>query len=225
MAIAGNITTVTLNGNYVDFAGNPIAGQIKFTLSEMLRNSLADQMVVPSTISVTLDTNGSFSVSLPSTDDPDMVPEFSYTVEEAFPKGRTYTITLPANTVGALNLADISPDPTLSEVYTGLIDSAVWNILKSNIDTLNSGVNQTQNTFPKSGEYWYIPAAYTSYTELNAAFASYSLLNAGSYPVNELDLVEEIAAADAARVSAAASASTVATITAGQLNALMLIGG
>jgi hypothetical protein len=225
MPIDASVTKITVTGNYVDFKGNAIAGQIKFTLSEMLRNSLADEMVVPSTISVTLDANGSFSVSLPSTNDPDMIPDFSYTVEEAFPKGRTYTILLPYDTAGSLNLADISPDPTLSETYVGLVDAGVWNSLENDIDTLDGSINQGANQFLKSGEYWYIPAAYSSYTELNAAFATYSLLNAGPYPVNELDLAEEIAAADAAASSAAASASTVVTLTAGRLNALLLIGG
>jgi len=225
MTIDASVTQVTVQGSYVNFEGNPIAGQIKFTLSDMLRNSLANQMIVPSTISVTLDSNGTFSVTLPSTNDTDVIPEFVYTVEEAFPNGRTYTVTLPANTVGNLNLADISPDPVITTDYVGLATEVPFAALEAQIDTLDGKINQSTNEFNKTGEYWYIPAAYSSYTQTNAAFASYTLLNAGPYPVSGSDLAVEVAAADAAAASAASSASSVASVANGQFNALLLIGG
>jgi len=62
MAIAATLTQITLVGTFKNYLGDAIAGQVQFTLSDMLRNSISDQMVVPSTIAVTLDSNGAFSV-------------------------------------------------------------------------------------------------------------------------------------------------------------------
>jgi hypothetical protein len=225
MAIDASVTQITVAGNYVDFLGNPIAGQIQFTLSDMLRNSLANQMVTPSTVFVTLDGNGSFSTSLPATNDPDMIPTFEYTVEEAFPKGRTYAISLPVATAGSLNLADISPAPTLDVTYVGLATEVPFAALETDIAALDALVNQSTNEFPLAGSYSYIPQSYASYTETNAAFATYTLLNAGPYPVSGADLAAEVAQADAARISAQASAATASASLSARLNPLLLIGG
>lgn len=225
MAIAGTVTQVALAGTFKNYLGDAIAGQVQFTLSDMLRNSLSDQMIVPSTVAVTLDSDGSFTTTLPSTDDADVIPEFEYTVEEAFPDGRTYTITLPAATTGTLNLADISPVPTIGTTYVGLVTEVPFATFEANLATFDALVNQAANTIPLAGEYWYIPAAYTDYTELNAAFATYTLLNAGPYPVSGSDLTAEVAEADASASSAASSAATVATIASGRFHPLLLIGG
>ena len=104
MALAGNVTLSTVEGTFVDFQGNPIAGQVKFTLDETLRNAIADQIIIPSTITVTLDATGSFSIQLPVTDDPDLAPQgFLYTLEESFAGGRTYEI--------GFSLADVTATP------------------------------------------------------------------------------------------------------------------
>ena len=182
-------------------------------------------MIVPSTIAVTLDSNGSFTTNLPSTNDTDVIPEFEYTVEEAFPDGRTYTITLPAATSGTLNLADISPVPTIPTTFVGLVLEVPFAQFEANLVTFDNLITQATNESPLSGEYWYIPAAYATYTEVNAAFATYTLLNAGSYPVSGSDLTDEVAEADASASSAAASAATVATIASGRFHPLLLIGG
>jgi hypothetical protein len=225
MAIDASVTQIDVAGNYVDFLGNPIAGQIQFTLSQMLRNSLANQMVAPSTVSITLDSNGSFSTTLPATNDPDLIPVFSYGVEEAFPNGRSYTITLPVASSGTLNLADISPAPVLSTTYIGLTTEVPFSALESNITALDAVIDQGNNEFPLSGSYAYIPQAYSSYSQVNSAFATYSLLNSGPYPVSGGDLAEEVAQADAARVSAQASATTASSTLSARLNPLLLIGG
>jgi len=225
MAIAATVTLVPLVGTFKNYLGDAIAGQVQFTLSDMLRNSLSDQMIVPSTIAVTLDSNGAFSTTLPSTNDSDVIPEFEYTVEEAFPDGRTYTIVLPAATVGTLNLADISPVPTIPTTYVGLVLEVPFAQFEANLATFDGLITQATNEVPLSGEYWYIPAAYATYTEVNAAFATYTLLNAGAYPVSGSDLTDEVATADASRVSAASSASSVATIATGRFHPLLLIGG
>lgn len=224
MTIDVSVTQVVVTGNYVDFTGAAIAGQIQFTLSEMLRNSLADEMVVPSTVFVTLDSNGSFSTSLPSTDDADIDTVFQYSVEEAFPKGRTYLLSLPAATVGSLDLADISPAPTIAVTFVGLVTEVPFATLEAAIAALDALILQSSNEFPL-GLYGNIPQSYATYTETNAAFATYTLLNSGPYPVFGGDLVAEVAAADTARVSAQASATTASNILSARLNPLLLIGG
>ncbi len=224
MAIDASVTQVNVTGNFVDFLGTAIAGQVQFTLSEMLRNSLADEMVVPSTVTVTLDSNGSFSTSLPATDDTDIIPNFTYSVEEAFPSGRTYTITLPAASAGALSLADISPLPTLSETYVGLATEVPFAALEALIAALDALITQATNEFPVN-KYWAINASYATYTQVNSAFATYTLLNSGSYPVSGSDMAEEVAQADAARVAAQASATSASNTLSARLNPLLLIGG
>ena len=68
-------------------------GQIRFSISEVLRNGTDDQMVAPSSVVVPLNASGSFSVAIPATNDPDVVPNpFLYTVEESFPNGRSYKL-------------------------------------------------------------------------------------------------------------------------------------
>lgn len=225
MAIDASVTQITVQGNYVDFLGNPIAGQIQFTLSAMLRNSLANQMIAPSTVFVTLDANGSFSTTLPATNDTDLIPIFVYTVEEAFANGRTYTISLPAASVGSLDLADISPAPTLAETFVGLATEVPFAQLEADIASLDALIDQSADEFPLSGTYGFIPHAFADYTETNAAFATYALLSAGPYPVSGSDLVAEVAQADAARISAQTSATAASNTLSARLNPLLLIGG
>ena len=99
MALASNVTLATVRGTFVDYQGNPIAGQVKFTMNTVLRNQLADQIIIPSTITVTLDTNGSFLTQLPISDDADLTPTgFTYAVEESFAGGRSYTLTFALST-------------------------------------------------------------------------------------------------------------------------------
>ena len=143
MALGANINTVTITGNYVDYEGNAIQGQVRFTLGDVLRSGIDDQMVAPSSVVVALSA-GAFTVTLPATNDPDVVPNpFTYTVEESFPGGRTYTISIPYDTAGSLDLADLSPTPTLSTNYVQLVDETTWSSLETNIDTLDGLINQT----------------------------------------------------------------------------------
>lgn len=95
MAIPSNVSLVKLTGEYVDYQGNAIAGSVRFTSSATVRDMLADTIIVSSTATGTLDSTGSFEVTLPATNDPDIADAFTYTVEEAFTGGRSYTITLP----------------------------------------------------------------------------------------------------------------------------------
>ena len=61
MALAPSLTTVQITGNYVDFEGNAIQGQVRFTLGDVLRNGTDDQMVAPSSVVVALSA-GAFKI-------------------------------------------------------------------------------------------------------------------------------------------------------------------
>ena len=225
MALAPSLTTVTVTGSYVNYEGTAIEGQIRFTLAEVLRNGTDDQLVAPSSVVVAL-SGGSFSVTLPATNDPDIVPNpFTYTVEESFVGGRTYTITIPYDTVGSLDLADLSPTPTLSTTYVQLIDQTSWNSLNTNINTLDGLIDQTTNTIPATGKYWYIGAGYDTYTALDIAFSSYTQLNAATYGLQGSDILGFVTSSQSYATQAANSATTAANNTAGTLNPLFLIGG
>lgn len=107
MAIPSNLSIVTVTGTYLDIAGNPIAGQVKFTPRAVLKNVTSNVILINSTITVTLDSNGFFSQILVATNDTDASPlNFTYFVEEAFIGGRSYDILLPASTP-IVDVADI----------------------------------------------------------------------------------------------------------------------
>jgi hypothetical protein len=225
MALGPNINTVTITGNYVDYEGNAIQGQIRFTLGDVLRSGIDDQMVAPSSVVVAL-SSGAFSVTLPATNDPDVVPNpFTYTVEESFPGGRTYTISIPYNTVGSLDLADISPTPTLSENFVQLVDETTWSGLESDIDTLDGLINQTTDRILASGKYWYIDAQFASYTALDAAYATYTALAAGTYELEGSDITQFVTDAETAESNAEASKNTAQNNDADTISPLLLIGG
>jgi len=225
MALAPSLTTVQITGNYVDFEGNAIQGQVRFTLGDVLRNGTDDQMVAPSSVVVALSA-GAFSVTLPATNDPDVVPvNFVYTVEESFPGGRTYTISVPYDTVGSLDLADLSPTPTLSDTFTQAIDQTSWTALEDDIDALNVEINQTTDKILASGKYWYIGSSYATYTALDTAFATYTALTAGTYSLDGDDISAFVTSAEAYEASAQASATTATNTATGTISPLLLIGG
>jgi hypothetical protein len=225
MALAPSLTTVSITGNYVDYEGNPIQGQVRFTLGDVLRNGTDDQMVAPSSVVVALSA-GAFSVILPATNDPDIVPTtFLYTVEESFPGGRTYTISVPFDTIGSLDLADISPNPTLSESFTSAIDLTTWTALENDIDNLDDDIDQATNKILASGKYWYIPATYATYTALDTAFATYTALTAAIYSLDGSSISGFVTSAESFESQAQASANTATINSTGTISPLLLIGG
>ena len=225
MALAPSLTTVSITGNYVDYEGNPIQGQVRFTLGDVLRNGTDDQMVAPSSVVVALSA-GAFSVILPATNDPDIVPTtFLYTVEESFPGGRSYTISVPFDTIGSLDLADISPTPTISESFTSAIDLTTWTALENDIDNLDDDIDQATNKILASGKYWYIPATYATYTALDTAFATYTALTAAIYSLDGSSISGFVTSAESFESQAQASANTATINSTGTISPLLLIGG
>ena len=225
MALGASLTTVTITGTYINYAGDAIEGQIRFATSEVLRNGTDDQMVAPSVVVVPL-VAGAFSVTLPATNDPDVIPNpYTYAVEESFAGGRSYTISIPFNTVGSLDLADISPAPTLSDTFVQLIDETTYAAFEATLATLDTNINQTTNKILASGKYWYIPSDFATYTALDTAFATYTALTAGVYSLDGADISAFVSTAQASASAASASATTATTNEAGTISPLLLIGG
>ena len=225
MALPTNLTSITVTGTYVDYSGAAIAGQVTFTLGDVLRSGIDNVMVAPSTVVVSL-VAGAFSVTLPATNDPDVIPNpYTYTVVESFPGGRTYTISIPYNTVGSLDLADISPLPTIATTYVQLIDETTWTTLEVLIDALDVKIDQPTASIIASGKYWYIPSTYATYTALDTAFATYTALTASNYYLQGADISAFVSTAQASANAATASASTATTNASATINPLLLIGG
>lgn len=83
--VTGQLVTAVLDG--VDADSNPdmapIRGSITFTLnptSDYLRESTANIIVIPQPITIPLDANGGFSITLIATDTPGLVEAATYTV-------------------------------------------------------------------------------------------------------------------------------------------------
>lgn len=111
MALPGSLSTATVTGTYVDLSGNPVRGSISFTPQTIIKETSANVIIIPTIVNKTFDTTGTFSVTLPCTNDPDVTPEpFVYTIEENFSGGRTFAIALPISIAGTtVNLADLLP--------------------------------------------------------------------------------------------------------------------
>lgn len=135
MPLPVNLTTITVTGTYLDIAGDPIAGQIKFTPRAVLKNVTSNIILINSTITVTLDSNGSFSQALVATDDTDAAPiDFTYRIEEAFVGGRTFDMLLPSATVGGtIDLADVAPALPDDGEGTTYIDQATYDALEARV--------------------------------------------------------------------------------------------
>lgn len=97
MPLPSGVDKVTLNGQYLDTLGNPLSGTVRFEGPTWLVD-LTNDVVITANESVTLDSNGEFSVQLVATDATGVVPNpFTYSVVELLEGMRPhrYTISLP----------------------------------------------------------------------------------------------------------------------------------
>jgi hypothetical protein len=111
MALPTSLSTATITGTYVDLLGNPVRGSLVFVPQTILKEVAENIIIMPVAIVKTFDVTGSFSITLPVTNDSDVAPQpFIYDITENFSGGRTFQIGLPlsiANTTQ--NLADLLP--------------------------------------------------------------------------------------------------------------------
>lgn len=132
MPLPAAFDTITVTGTYVDFLGAAGTGTITFTPNPAawLKATASDVVIVPKPRSVTLSASGTFSIALPVTNDPDVLPSFSYTVtEDVSGFTRTQAIEIPATLLpGPVDLSDLTT--------TGAVPTGTTALTKTVADTL-----------------------------------------------------------------------------------------
>jgi hypothetical protein len=128
MPLPSNFQTITLTGNYVDLEGTTLNGSVLFesTSSGDLRDPSADTLIIPIAINASI-SGGSFSTTIPTTNDPDIIPSFTYRVTETFPSlslTRTYEIIIPYDIASPFNIADLAPVGENQTLYMAGIPSS-----------------------------------------------------------------------------------------------------
>ncbi|MEW2463124.1 polysaccharide deacetylase family protein [Microbacterium sp. NPDC047426] len=111
MPLPPGLSTVTVTGTYLHPNGTPYSGRIVFQPEPVTLTSAAHDTLIVGDAEVVLDNNGTFTVSLLATDDPDVTPVgWTYRVTERWydAPGRSYPLSLPAVTP-SVDLADVAP--------------------------------------------------------------------------------------------------------------------
>ena len=108
MPLPSNFQTGRVDGHWVDMAGAPAAGRVTFTPRASVLISRAESIaILPSVVMADL-VNGSISVTLPATDDQDIVPvDWTWEVKTQIRglKQQKFNIRVPQGTVVQLSLA------------------------------------------------------------------------------------------------------------------------
>lgn len=124
MPLPASFGTITVTGTYLTFLGAPASGTVTFQppTNIFLKVTDVDVMVTPDPIVVTLDTAGAFSVVLPLTNDPDVVPSFTYAVtEQVTGLRRQYNVEVPVSLLpGPVDLSDLAPTGSVTVGTTAL---------------------------------------------------------------------------------------------------------
>jgi len=115
-----DIATVTLQGTYVDLNGNPISGSVRFTSNSSVIDTDHNEIFIRRGVTVTLNAQGFFSVTLFATDDAHYSPSpIAYRVEELFSGGRTFYLVLPESSAGTVqDIADLGVAGSESDAAT-----------------------------------------------------------------------------------------------------------
>lgn len=176
MTLPVNITTITVTGQYIDFSGNPIAGQVKFYTSQVLIDAAADRIIIPSIITVTLDEDGAFSVTVPTTNDADVSPlNFTYGYEEAFVGGSTFTVSLPASLGASVDISDLRATATtvsyMQPVSYNLLPGLVARVAQEEEDLDDSPKLVADPTYANLALYL------NTYADLTTEFGTYAAVD------------------------------------------------
>ena len=109
MPIPPSVSTGIVTGTFVSTNGNPATGRIWFTPSFDSGIVAGDNVIVlPERQIVSLNTLGSFSVTLVATDDPDLDPlNFTYTVTFDIDRAKLAPLSLSLPSGTTVDLADV----------------------------------------------------------------------------------------------------------------------
>jgi nitrous oxidase accessory protein NosD len=123
-------STVPVTGTYVGLDGTAARGSVSFTGKVLTIAGVEDTLIAPYQVRAQLDATGSFSISLPATDDPNVLPNgWTYTVVEALDSGggRKFELDVPLAAAGTgIDLSTVAPataadgDPTAFATLTAL---------------------------------------------------------------------------------------------------------
>lgn len=140
MPVTPNWNTVEVRGKYVGTDLAPISGRVIFTpKASRLVDQAALTTVIGKAISVTL-VNGAFTVELPATDDPDIVPSgFTFAVKEDFTGGSTYDMSVPLAAAGAgIDIATVAPVGPSSGTGSLAVTRAEFDALTAEVEALEA---------------------------------------------------------------------------------------
>lgn len=105
------LTEIIVEGDFIDAQGEPREGMVDFVPTSWMQSPLDNLIVSPVPVSVPLDAEGHFEVSLIANDDPDIQPQgvlYSVTERITGAPSRTYEIEVEAGMPGGrVNLADL----------------------------------------------------------------------------------------------------------------------
>lgn len=126
MALPVGLATVTVTvGPYLSPDGTPLAGTVTFAVPERITHLTTGAVIVDKAATLTLDTDGTGSIVLPATDDPNLTPtDFTYdvTVEVGRSVKYTRTVVLPsASPTVDLDLLATTPASNGNEVLAPVV--------------------------------------------------------------------------------------------------------
>lgn len=157
MALPIDYDTVPVRGKYVYLNGAPAAGFVQFAGKIVAVSDSTNTIIMPATITATLDANGQFEVNLPATNDPNIQPNgFTYTVTEQLSGGygRTYDIDVPLEAVGSgVDLSEIAPVSPANGSPTAFVTLTAYEELSQRVSTLedNSGAAGVTSVNTRTG--------------------------------------------------------------------------
>jgi hypothetical protein len=174
MALPSNLSTITITGQYLNFQGAPILGQVKIYPSTLLIDQAAKDIIVPATITTDLNkTDGTFSVTVPITNDPDATPlNFTYAFEEAFVGGSTYFISLPSSLGSTVDISALRADKNLITYYQPVAYS-LWPGLVARVLTLET-IYANPQAAQATNNYASLYLYFDTYADLASTWTRYS---------------------------------------------------
>jgi hypothetical protein len=120
LALPDGLTTVEVTGTYLSPEGSQATGQVSFDIPSPLTDADGKVILVPLTIRRQLDGDGSFSATLPVTDDDSLTPlNWYYTITERIDRwqSRTWSFQLPASAGPSVDVAELTPITPPLEVF------------------------------------------------------------------------------------------------------------
>jgi hypothetical protein len=125
--LPGDITTITVTGQYLGVTSNPASGTVIFTPSTVLTDTEGQVILTGLPVTAVLDDTGSFSITLPCTDNDSIRPNpFYYTVTEAiggsggmYPQP-AFNVVLPSSLGASVDISALAPVPSMATPSPGL---------------------------------------------------------------------------------------------------------